>query len=446
MSKKIWFKGQESDKRIEEFTVGKDRSLDKYLAPYDVLAGMAHVKMLAGTNQISGDEKDILLNELKQMYDEVSLPDFELPEDVEDIHSYVELTLTNRIGPAGKKLHIGRSRNDLVLTDLRMYIRDQLSGLVNQVTQFFDLLIDQSEKYKDIQMPGYTHMQIAMPSSFGLWFGAYAESLVDDLMILQSAHHVINKNPLGSAAGYGSSFPIDRTETAKLLGFKSLNYNSIYAQINRGKTERVVSQAIAVMAGTLSKLSMDSILYMGQNYSFISFPDELTTGSSIMPHKKNPDVWEIIRARCSRLIALPNEINMISHNLPSGYHRDLQLIKENFMPALTEIQECVEMSSLMLQHVIINKEILSDDLYDNLYSVEVVQQLTQEGMTFRDAYREVGKQVSFGKLNRPKNIKYTHEGSMGNLCNDEIKENMSQVVAGFDFDTYQDAIKKLLAE
>jgi argininosuccinate lyase len=446
MSKKIWFKGQESDKRIEEFTVGKDRSLDKFLAPYDVLTGMAHVKMLAGTNQISVEEKDKLLNELKQMYGEVSNADFELPEDVEDIHSYVELTLTNRIGPAGKKLHIGRSRNDLVLTDLRMYIRDQLSDLVDLVTRFFDLLVEQSEKYKDIQMPGYTHMQIAMPSSFGLWFGAYAESLVDDLMILQSAYHVINKNPLGSAAGYGSSFPIDRTETTKLLGFKSLNYNSIYAQINRGKTERVVSQAIAVMAGTLGKLSMDCILYMGQNHSFISFPDELTTGSSIMPHKKNPDVWEIIRARCSRLIALPNEINMISHNLPSGYHRDLQLIKEHFMPALTEIQECVEMSSFMLQHVIINKDILSDDLYDNLYSVEVVQQLTQQGMTFRDAYREVAKQVSSGELNRPENITYTHEGSMDNLCNDEIKKNMEEVLLGFNFNNYQDAIKKLLAE
>ena len=446
MSKKIWFKGQEPDKKIENFTVGNDRELDKLLAPYDILAGIAHVHMLSGTNQISHNELHLLANELRKMYHEAGKPEFVLPGDVEDIHSYVEMSLTERIGTSGKKLHIGRSRNDLILVDLKMYIRDKIRELVDNVCTLFDLLIAQSEKYKDVQMPGYTHMQIAMPSSFGLWFGAYAESLIDDLQILQSAYKVVNKNPLGSAAGYGSPFPIARAKTTELLGFESLNYNSIYAQINRGKTELITSQAIAVMAGTMGKLAMDCILYMSQNYNFISFPDELTTGSSIMPHKKNPDVWEIIRGKCSRLAALPTEIYLISHNLPSGYHRDMQLIKEHFIPALTEIQECIEMSSYMLEHVIVNKDIVSSAMYDNIFSVEVVQQLTQKGVTFRDAYRQTAEKISSGKMKRPENVKYTHEGSMGNLCNDQIKKMMTEVVAGFNFRSYQTAIKNLLLD
>ena len=446
MKKKIWFKGLEPDKKIEKFTIGKDRALDSLLAPYEILAGLAHVQMLFKTQQINAQEHQQLSAELKKMHHEVARSGFLLPEDMEDVHSYVELSLTERIGPGGKKIHIGRSRNDLIMVDIKMYIRDQLQELVAQIKSLFDLLIRLSEQYKDIPMPGYTHMQIAMPSSFGLWFGAYAESLADDLLILQSAFKVANKNPLGSAAGYGSSFPIDRNLTSRLLGFDSLDYNSVYAQINRGKTELIVAQAMAILAKTIGKMAMDCILYMSQNFGFIAFPDDLTTGSSIMPHKKNPDVWEIIRAKCGRLIALPNEISMITHNLPSGYHRDMQLIKENFMPGLTEMRDCVEMSNYMIGHIKVNRNILSSDLYDNIYSVEVVQKLTQNGMTFRDAYRETAKRIANGNLERPENISYTHEGSLGNLCNDRIQKRMTNILSGYDFMKYQSAIKDLLAK
>ena len=445
MSKKIWDKGTKTSKAVEQFTVGRDRDFDRLLAPYDILSSLAHAIMLENCGLITGQESDALCNQLKKMYPVVRQHDFDLPDEVEDIHSWVELQLTESLGETGKKIHIGRSRNDLVLVDLKLYIRDRIQNISDQVKNLAALLLDLSEKHKNITMPGYTHMQVAMPSSFGLWFAAFAESLADDLLSLQAAYQVVNKNPLGSAAGYGSSFPIDREMTGRLLGFESLHYNSIYAQMNRGKTERVTSQAIANIAATTGKLAMDMILYTGQNFSFISFPDELTTGSSIMPHKKNPDVLEIIRGQCARLMAMPNEITMLTQNLPTGYHRDLQLLKEIFLPALTMLPECLAMMQLMLENIQVRKNILDEEMYGTIYSVEAVQVLTQSGMSFRDAYRQVAEEVKSGKISRPDNMEYTHQGSSGNLCNDRIRKILDQAVAGFNFAAYNSAIQRLLA-
>lgn len=443
--KKVWDKGKPTSEKVDRFTVGRDREFDRILAPYDIISTLAHAIMLENCGLITGQESDALRTQLKIMYEQVQKKGFELPRDVEDIHSFVELQLTEALGETGKKIHIGRSRNDLVLVDLKMYIRDRVGVITSYVGNLAGLLLDLSEKYQNIAMPGYTHMQVAMPSSFGLWFAAFAESFADDLLSLQAAYQVVNKNPLGSAAGFGSSFPIDREMTASLLGFDALHYNSIYAQMNRGKTERVTSQAIANIAATAGKLAMDMVLYMGQNFSFISFPEELTTGSSIMPHKKNPDVLEIIRGNCARLMALPNEIAMLTQNLPTGYHRDLQLLKEMFLPSLTILPDCLEMLHLMLENIKVREDILEDKTYDTIYSVEAVQVLTQSGMSFRDAYRQVAEDVRRGKLTRTKGVKYSHQGSTGNLGNDRIRKMLDQALAEFDFAAYKKAIQRLLA-
>jgi argininosuccinate lyase len=408
------------------------------------LGSLAHIHMLCNVGLLEQSEFESLKTALIGLYNKSVSTGITISPEVEDIHSFVELFLTESVGPAGKKIHIGRSRNDQILVDLKMYIREQIKNITDDVAVLFDTFINLSEKYKDVRLPGYTHMQVAMPSSFGLWFGAYAESLVDDLTVLQAAYKVVNKNPLGSAAGYGSSFPLDRKITTKLLGFDTLNYNSVYAQMTRGKTERIVAQAISSIAASLSKLSMDCILYMGQNFNFIYFPDSLTTGSSIMPHKKNPDVLEIIRARCNRLMILANEIIMITNNLTSGYHRDVQMIKEHFLPALTDIQECLQMTKYMMDQIKINNNILDNPVYEGIYSVEAVQELTKQGMPFRDAYRQVAEQIERGEIKQPENIDYSHAGSMGNLCNAEIRKMMDSVLANFNFADYKSALKKLL--
>ena len=444
--KKLWEKDIGVDQRIEKFTVGSDRELDLQLAEFDILGSMAHIKMLNKIDLLKEDELNQLLKSLRKLYHSVLDKDFEIEEGIEDIHSQVEIELTRELGEVGKKIHAGRSRNDQVLVDLKLFTRSKLTSLVGSMESLFNQLIEHSEKYKDILFPGYTHMQVAMPSSFGLWFGAYAESLVDDLILIHGAYKIVNKNPLGSAAGYGSSFPLDRKLTTKLLGFEDLNYNSVYAQMNRGKMERVVSQAVASLAATLGKMAADIILYLNQNFSFISFPDQLTTGSSIMPHKKNPDVFEIMRARCNRIMALPNELMLITNNLTSGYHRDLQLQKESFLPALSQIIDCVDMMQFMLDHIQINKDILSNPKYQYLFSVEAVNKKVIDGVPFRDAYREIGEQIEAGTFQSGTEIKHSHEGSIGNLCNDQIKKMFTETLDLFNFEQYQNALMRLLKE
>ena len=444
--KKLWEKDISIDQRIDKFTVGDDRQLDLQLAEFDILGSIAHIKMLNKIGLIQDNELNRLLKCLRKLYQSVQENNFRIEEDVEDIHSQMEMELTRELGDVGKKIHAGRSRNDQILVDLKLFTRNKLTNLVGSIESLFNHLLDLSEKYKNILLPGYTHMQVAMPSSFGLWFGAYAESLADDLLLIEAAYKIVNKNPLGSAAGYGSSFPLDRKLTTKLLGFEDLNYNSVYAQMNRGKMERIVSQAIASVASTLGKMTADIILYLSQNFNFISFPDQFTTGSSIMPHKKNPDVFEIIRARCNHIMALPNEIMLITNNLISGYHRDLQLLKNSFLPALNEIIECTDMMKYMLKHIQINKDILSDPKYTYLFSVEEVNKKVIEGVPFRDAYREVGEQIEKGTFKSNKEIKHKHEGSIGNLCNDQIKRMFVDVLAQFNFKEYQNALERLLKE
>ncbi len=451
---KLWQKDKTALKEVEKFTVGKDRELDLYLAPFDVLGSIAHVTMLESVGLLTTEEKYILVKELQNIYSIVKegtlknspLGDggFTLEDGVEDIHSQVELMLTRKLGDAGKKIHSARSRNDQVLVDLKLFLRNRIEHLVISTKHLFDVLITQSEKHKADLLPGYTHLQLAMPSSFGLWFGAYAESLVDDLITLQAAFEVVNKNPLGSAAGYGSSFPINRTMTAELLGFEDLNYNVVYAQMGRGKTERIVASAMANIAATLSKLSMDACLFLNQNFGFISFPDELTTGSSIMPHKKNPDVFELIRSHCNRIQALPNEIMLMTTNLPSGYQRDLQLLKEHIIPAFENLETCIEMAGLMLSNIEVKQELLEDEKYQFLFSVEEVNKLVLQGVPFRDAYKKIGREIEQGHFTYSTAVNHTHEGSIGNLCNEQITAMMEKVLQRFNFGKVNSALEQLL--
>ncbi|MBV8255416.1 MAG: argininosuccinate lyase [Chitinophaga sp.] len=441
---KLWQKDKTSLAAVEKFTVGKDREMDAFLAPFDVLGSMAHITMLESIGLLEAEELTVLKAELRKIYQEIQEGNFVLEADVEDIHSQVELLLTRRLGEVGKKIHSGRSRNDQVLVDLKLFLRHELQLIVEEVKSLFDLLQQQSEQYKNHLIPGYTHLQIAMPSSFGLWFGAYAESLVDDLTMLQGAYRVVNKNPLGSAAGYGSSFPLDRELTTALLGFDTLNYNVVYAQMGRGKTEKLVAFALAGIGATLAKMAMDATMFMNQNFGFISFPDELTTGSSIMPHKKNPDVWELIRSHGNKLQALPNEIAMMITNLPSGYHRDLQLLKENLFPAFQALKDCIHMSKLMLENIRIKENILDDEKYQYLFSVEVVNNLVLQGMPFREAYKKVGMDIEHGTFSPEKEVKHTHAGSIGNLCTAQIAGQMELVLKGFPFENVDKALEKLL--
>jgi argininosuccinate lyase len=441
---KLWHKDKASLKQVEEFTVGNDREMDLYLAAFDVLGSLAHVQMLQTIGLITKNELPRLQTELKKIYNEIEEGNFNLQDDVEDIHSQIELLLTQRLGDVGKRIHSARSRNDQVLLDIKLFLRNEIEQLVKSIRPFFDLLQSQSEKYQEYSLPGYTHLQLAMPSSFGLWFGAYAESLVDDVITLRAGYDVVNKNPLGSAAGYGSSFPINRTMTTKLLGFDDLNYNVVYAQMGRGKAERIVAAALANVADTLAKLSMDACLYLNQNFGFISFPAELTTGSSIMPHKKNPDVFELIRSHCNRIKALPNEIMLMTTNLPSGYHRDLQLIKEHLFPAFKTLKNCIEMAGLMLSNVEIKKDILADEKYKYLFSVEEVNRLVLQGMPFRDAYKKVGMDIEAGNFSYNTQLNHTHEGSIGYLATEEIKRQMLEAIESFPFKKVHSAISSLL--
>jgi len=441
---KLWQKNTASLKEVEQFTVGKDREMDMYLAAFDVLGSLAHTQMLESVGLLTKDELTQLQAALKEIYRQIQEGKFSLQSDVEDIHSQVELLLTQKLGDTGKKIHSARSRNDQVLVDVKLFLRHELEELVNAIQPFFALLVEQSERHKNDLLPGYTHLQLAMPSSFGLWLGAYAESLVDDVITLKAAYEVVNKNPLGSAAGYGSSFPINRTLTTQLLGFEDLNYNVVYAQMGRGKAERIVAMAMANVADTLAKLSMDACLYLNQNFGFISFPAELTTGSSIMPHKKNPDVFELIRSHCNRIKALPNEIMLMTTNLPSGYHRDLQLLKEHLFPAFTTLRSCIEMAGLMLSQMQVKKNILSDEKYQYLFSVEEVNKLVLQGVPFRDAYKQTGMAIEQGKFAYSTHIHHTHEGSIGNLCNPEIQRMMQNTLQSFNFSKVNRALEQLL--
>lgn len=428
---KLWDKGFEPDKMIEDFTVGQDRELDLRLAKYDVEGSMAHIRMLQTIGLLEKDELDKLLAALQDIKEIAEKGEFVIEDGVEDVHSQVEFMLTERLGDLGKKIHSGRSRNDQVLVDLKLFMRDELKKIAESVNHLFDRLQHLSEEYKDVLMPGYTHLQIAMPSSFGLWFGAYAESLADDMQMLAAAYDITNQNPLGSAAGYGSSFPLNRRMTTDLLGFADMHYNVVAAQMSRGKTERAVALAISAIASTLGHLAMDVCMWMCQNFGFVSFPDEFTTGSSIMPHKKNPDVFEIMRGKCNRLQAVPNEIALLTANLPLGYNRDLQLLKDITFPATTELIKCLDMADFMLQHIRVNRDILNDPKYDYLFTVEDVNRLALEGMPFRDAYKTIGMQVQHGEYKPTKSVHHTHEGSVGNLCNDRIAAKMHRVMARF---------------
>ncbi|MBN8836658.1 MAG: argininosuccinate lyase [Sphingobacteriia bacterium] len=441
---KLWQKDKASLKEVEKFTVGKDREMDLLLAPFDVLGNIAHATMLATIGLLTNDERDALVKELKEIYKTTNDSRFTIHDNIEDVHSQIEFLLTEKLGDTGKKIHSARSRNDQVLVDIKLFLRNEIEKLVNNIQPFFQLLIQQSEKYKTHLLPGYTHLQLAMPSSFGLWFGAYAESLVDDVTTLHAAYKVVNKNPLGSAAGYGSSFPINRTLTTQLLGFAELNYNVVYAQMGRGKAERITAQALANVADTLAKLSMDMCLYLNQNFDFVSFPTELTTGSSIMPHKKNPDVFELIRSHCNRIKSLPNEITMMTTNLPSGYHRDLQLLKEHLFPAFQTLNDCIQMAILMLSNISVKENIMDDEKYKYAFSVEEVNKLVLQGMPFRDAYKKVGMDIEAGKFEYSTQINHTHEGTIGNLCNDKIESMMQEAISAFEFDKVRKAISQLL--
>lgn len=442
---KLWEKNSSALQEVETFTVGNDREMDQYLARYDVLGSLAHIIMLESIGLLTKEELKQLQAELKNIYREIQKGNFTLDDKAEDIHSQIEWLLTQKLGDTGKKIHSARSRNDQALLDIKLFLRNEIEQLVTITRSFFDLLQSQSEKYKDHLLPGYTHLQLAMPSSFGLWFGAYAESLVDDMIVMKAAYDVVNKNPLGSAAGYGSSFPINRRLTTQLLGFDDLDYNVVYAQMGRGKTERIVSMALANIADTLAKLSTDACLYLNQDFNFISFPAELTTGSSIMPHKKNPDVFELIRSHCNRLRALPNEILMMTTNLPSGYHRDFQLLKERLFPAFTVLNNCIEMAGLMLSNVSIRENILADEKYKYLFSVEEVNKQVLAGKPFRDAYKKTGMDIEQGNYSpEQKQPVHTHEGSLGRLCTEEIRQQMNTVVASFPFAAVETALGKLI--
>ncbi len=432
---KLWQKENTAvSQLIENFTVGRDKEFDILLARYDVQGSIAHVTMLGEVGLMSREEADIAVQALKQIAEEIEAGQFMIGENVEDVHSQVELLLTQRIGDVGKKIHSGRSRNDQVAVDIKLYLRAEARAIRDEAHRFFDLLQEQSERFREVLLPGYTHLQIAMPSSFGLWFGAYAESLVDDLELLAAAYAVINKNPLGSGAGYGSSFPLNRTRTTELLGFAAPNYNSVYAQMTRGKTEKITAMALSSIAATLGRLSMDACLYLNQNFAFISFPSELTTGSSIMPHKKNPDVLELIRAKCNRIQSLPNELTLLLANLPSGYHRDLQLTKEILFPAIEELKACLQLAQVMLSQVEVKQDILKEEKYRYLFSVEAVNELVNEGLPFREAYREVGNRIEKGEFSfdLSKGLKHTHEGSIGQLNTAEIRALMEDVLRKFE--------------
>lgn len=427
----LWSKGLQANKLVEQFTVGRDREFDMRLARYDIIGSISHVKMLGSTGLLSDQESEILCKELENLLNEVESGDFVLTEECEDIHSQVEFTLTKRLGDVGKKIHSGRSRNDQVLVDLKLFFKDEILKIKSSVSELFELLQKLSEEHKDVLLPGYTHGQVAMPSSFGLWFGAYAETLVDDLQILSSAYKIADQNPLGSAAGYGSSFPLDRELTTELLGFETLHYNVVAAQMSRGKCERAIAFSISAIASTLNKLASDCCMYMSGNYGFISFPDELTTGSSIMPHKKNPDVWELIRANSNILQGLPNEIALMTTNMPHGYHRDYQLFKEILFPALDRILTILQMSHFMLENINVKKDILDNPIYDYLFTVEEVNKRVLEGVPFREAYKSVGIEVSQGKFRAEKKVSHTHAGSIGNLCTDKIRDKFIQVLKQF---------------
>ncbi|MGV8878867.1 MAG: argininosuccinate lyase [Sphingobacteriaceae bacterium] len=442
---KLWQKNSSVDQLVESFTVGRDREFDLQMAAFDVIGSLAHTQMLESIGLLTKVDLDLIHIELKNIYQQIQEGNFTIEPEVEDIHSQIELLLTRRIGEAGKKIHSGRSRNDQVLVDLKLFFRSELQEIVEETNQLFELLITLSEQHKDVLLPGYTHLQVAMPSSFGLWFAAYAESLTDDLELLQAAYRITNKNPLGSAAGYGSSFPLNRTLTTDLLGFESLNQNVVYAQMGRGKTERIIAQALSSIAATLAKMAMDQCLYLSQNFGFVSYPDQLTTGSSIMPHKKNPDVWEIMRGRCNRLQALPNDIAMMTTNLPSGYHRDLQLLKELLFPAFADVKSCLYMAGFMLRHIEIKKDILEDPRYAYLFSVEEVNRMVLSGVPFREAYKKIGQSIENGDFNPDKTVHHTHEGSIGNLRNEQIKTAMRELLDKFPFEQVGSAINKIIS-
>lgn len=444
MAQKLWEKSVQMNKDIERFTVGRDREMDLYLAKYDVLGSMAHITMLESIGLLAKEELEILLMALKDIYVTTEKGEFAIEEGVEDVHSQVELMLTRQLGDVGKKIHSGRSRNDQVLLDLKLFTRAEIKGIAESVERLFRVLIAQSERYKNVLMPGYTHLQVAMPSSFGLWFGAYAESLADDMLFLQAAYKMCNRNPLGSAAGYGSSFPLDRAMTTRLLGFDSLNYNVVYAQMGRGKMERNVTFALATIAGTLSKMAFDACLFNSQNFGFVKLPDECTTGSSIMPHKKNPDVFELVRAKCNKIQSLPQQIMMIANNLPSGYSRDLQIVKEIFLPAFGELKDCLQMATYIMSQIRVNDHILDDDKYKFMFSVEEVNRLVLKGMPFRDSYKQVGIDIEAGRFVPRKEVRHVHDGSIGNLCNDAITSLMQEVMDGFNFFQAEEAERTLL--
>jgi argininosuccinate lyase len=444
MATKLWEKNTQVNAKIEAFTVGRDREMDLFLAKYDVLGSMAHIRMLESVGLLQRDELDPLLDELKNIYQLADNGTFVIEDGVEDVHSQVEMLLTQKLGDMGKKIHSGRSRNDQVLLDLKLFARGEIEKTASSVNDLFEVLISQSNRYKNVLLPGYTHLQVAMPSSFGLWFGAYAESLADDLQLLLSAWKITNRNPLGSAAGYGSSFPLDRQMTTDLLGFDTMNYNVVYAQMGRGKMERTVANALASVAATVAKLAFDACMFTSQNFGFIRLPDEFTTGSSIMPHKKNPDVFELTRAKCNKLQSLPQQIMMITNNLPSGYFRDLQIIKEVFVPAFAELTDCLEMTAMMMAQVEVNTEILKDSRYDYLFSVEEVNRLTLTGTPFRDAYKQVGLEIEAGNFKPNKEVNHTHQGSIGNLFNNEICQYKENILTQFSFSNVNNAISKLL--
>lgn len=445
MANKLWEKDFQVNSDIERFTVGKDREMDLYLAKYDVLGSMAHITMLESIGLLEQSELTQLMAELKHIHATCERGEFEIEDGVEDVHSQVELMLTRKLGDIGKKIHSGRSRNDQVLVDLKLFTRSEIKDVVESVKVLFDELIQKSEQYKDVLMPGYTHLQVAMPSSFGLWFGAYAESLADDMLFLQAAYRMANRNPLGSAAGYGSSFPLNRTMTTELLGFDTMNYNVVYAQMGRGKMERNVAFALASVAGTLAKMAFDACLFNSQNFSFVKLPKECTTGSSIMPHKKNPDVFELIRAKSNKIQSLPQQIMMIMNNLPVGYFRDLQIIKEVFLPAFDELKDCLSMAAYIINKMEVNRHILDNPIYDPMFSVEEVNRLAASGVPFRDAYKRVGMEIERGEFVPDKNIHHTHEGSIGNLCNDRITLLMENIIDEFHFERAEEAEKALLA-
>ncbi len=443
---KLWHKGTDTNKKIEDFTIGDDQKTDLLLAKYDAIGSVAHVIMLESIGLITSEELKSLRKELTAIYKSALKGEFSIDDGIEDVHSQIEFLLTERLGDAGKKIHTARSRNDQVLLDMKLYAREKLLIIANSMAAFFDGLISSSEKYKEVFMPGYTHLQAAMPSSFGLWFGAYAESLTDDLHLLLTAFRITNQNPLGSAAGYGSSFPINRQLTTELLGFESMNYNVIYAQMGRGKMERMVSYALSSIASTLSKFAFDICLFVNQNFGFIKLPDEFTTGSSIMPHKKNPDVFELIRAKCNKIMALANEINLITNNLPSGYFRDFQILKRSFFEAFEVLIDCLDITNFAIQKIEVNKDLINDEKYNSIFSVEEVNKEVMKGMSFRDAYRLIGEKIKNNKYKPDKNIHHTHEGSIGNLCNDQIKKKFERIFASFNGKQIKEAEDKLLKQ